>query len=97
MTDRLQVFGATPSPYTLKLLALLRFKHIPYSIHWGDITSNLKKFNLEPAKPSLLPSVIMDSNHLKSVSTDTTPIIENLEITNPLRPVSYTHLTLPTK
>ena len=94
MTDRLQVFGATPSPYTLKLLALLRFKHIPYSIHWGDITSNLKKFNLEPAKPSLLPSVIMDSNHSKSVSTDTTPIIENLEITNPLRPVLPTHSVL---
>lgn len=35
MTDRLELMGAPGSPYTRKMLALLRYRHIDYNIIWG--------------------------------------------------------------
>ena len=33
----LALLGAAGSPYTRKMLALLRFRRIPHAIHWGSI------------------------------------------------------------
>ncbi|MFY8144286.1 MAG: glutathione S-transferase, partial [Caulobacter sp.] len=32
----LALLGAAGSPYTRKMLALLRFRRIPHAIHWGS-------------------------------------------------------------
>ncbi|MBL6693628.1 MAG: glutathione S-transferase family protein [Proteobacteria bacterium] len=85
---RLQVFGSTPSPYTQKLLSLLRYKHIPYDIHWGDAKGRLKVLDIEPPKPVLLPIVLLEDEEKKLVATtDSTPIIRRLENDYPNRQV----------
>lgn len=85
---RLQVFGSTPSPYTQKLLSLLRYKHIPYDIHWGDAKGRLKVLDIEPPKPVLLPIVLLEDEEKKLVATtDSTPIIRRLENVYPNRQV----------
>jgi len=41
MTDKLQIFGATPSPYTQKMISICRYKHIPYEAYfWGMLLEN---------------------------------------------------------
>jgi glutathione S-transferase len=84
--ERLTLIGAPPSPYTRKMIALLRYRHIPYQIIWGnpgellDGEGPLAELNIEPPKPVLLPTFLMrdDSGELKTV-TDSTPIIRRLE------------------
>ena len=37
MTQKIKIFGATPSPYTQKILAAFRYRHIPYIVYNGNI------------------------------------------------------------
>jgi glutathione S-transferase len=76
MQKPIQVFGNVGSPYTQKILALLRYRNIPYTISWGDVIHNLSLLGLQPPKPVLLPTLIFNN---KDVRTDTTPIIRYLE------------------
>ena len=34
--EKVTLIGAPPSPYTRKMIALLRYRGIPYEIIWGD-------------------------------------------------------------
>ena len=34
--EKITLIGAPPSPYTRKMIALLRYRGIPYEIIWGD-------------------------------------------------------------
>ena len=79
MNDRIKVFGNVGSPYTQKILALLRYRNIPYSISWGDVVHNLSLLNIEPPKPVLLPTLIFKEDNKDICKTDTTPIIRYLE------------------
>ena len=76
MQKPIQVFGNVGSPYTQKILSLLRYRKIPYTISWGDVIHNLSLLGLDPPKPVLLPTLVFDN---KDVKTDTTPIIRYLE------------------
>ena len=58
MTDPIKVFGSVGSPYTQKMLSLLRYRNIPYSVSWGDVVQNLSFLNIEPPKPVLLPTMV---------------------------------------
>ena len=89
--DPIALIGSPPSPYTRKMIALLRFKQIPYKVIWGDpvqlLTSgDLANLNIDPPKPSLLPTFILEneSNEL-SAFTDSTPLIRRFEKEYPSR------------
>ena len=80
MSDSIKVFGNVGSPYTQKILALLRYRNIPYTVSWGDVIHNLSLLNIEPPKPVLLPTMLFDNGNGKNIAkTDTTPIIRELE------------------
>ena len=55
----IEVIGAPGSPYTRKLVALLRYRRIPYVVHWRDVAAVLKEKGLEPPKVALLPTVLL--------------------------------------
>ena len=52
-SERITLIGAPPSPYTRKMISLLRYRHINYEIIWGDPGTILDsgeiftKFNIE--------------------------------------------------
>ena len=80
MTDPIKVFGNVGSPYTQKMLSLLRYRNIPYSVSWGDVVQNLSFLNIEAPNPVLLPTMVFkDDKGLDICRTDTTPIIRYLE------------------
>lgn len=76
--DRIELMGAAGSPYTRKMLGVLRYRHLPYSVFWGF--GNTPEGYPEP-KVRLLPTFYFpDGEHgaLMPV-TDSTPIIRRLE------------------
>ncbi len=76
----IRLLGNTPSPYTQKMVALLRYRQIPYSVHWGDTGSELDAMGIERPKPMLLPVFLMPQEDGKEKAIcDSTPIIRTLE------------------
>ncbi len=86
--DRIRLIGGTGSPYTRKMVALLRYRHIPYGIVWGDVAATLDAMGIARPKPVLLPTFLFteDDGGLKAVC-DSTPIIRRLESMYPRRRV----------
>jgi len=76
----LKLIGGTASPYTRKMVALLRYRRIPYSITWGDPGQVLESMGLEKPRPGLLPTFLFpDEGGALVATTDSTPIIRRLE------------------
>jgi glutathione S-transferase len=73
------IIGVPASPYTRKMVALMRYRRIPFVIEWGDARELIKKHNLEEPKPVLLPVIIFDVDGAQKAITDSTPIIRHLE------------------
>ena len=81
MTEKIKVFGAPASPYTQKMISILRYRHIAYEVFMGDVPGRLSRLEgIEPPKPILLPTLLLEdeSGKLKA-TTDTTPIIRRFE------------------
>jgi glutathione S-transferase len=74
----LELMGAAGSPYTRKMLALLRYRRIPHAIHWASHRNPPAGYP-EPAV-KLLPTFYFPAPEggLKAV-VDSTPIIRRLE------------------
>jgi glutathione S-transferase len=87
-TDRVRLVGGTGSPYTQKMLALLRYRHIPYAISWGDPGAHLDALGVARPKPIFMPTFVFDgeAGELEAAS-DSTPIIRRLEGSHPGRSV----------
>lgn len=86
--QRLPLIGATASPYTRKMVALLRYRHIPYNMIWKDPTEALEAMGLEKPKPVLLPTFLFEDEAGKiKAECDSTPIIRRLEASHPGRSV----------
>ena len=80
MSEKIQIFGATPSPYTQKMISIFRYKHIAYEALMGNAAGRLMEKNVEPPKPVLLPTILLkDANGELKPTTDSTPIIRRLE------------------
>jgi len=79
--EKIKVFGVPASPYTQKMISILRYRHIAYEVFMGDVPGRLNRLDgIEPPKPILLPTLLLkdDSGELKA-TTDTTPIIRRFE------------------
>lgn len=86
--ERIKLIGATPSPYTMKMLALMRYRHIPYSMIWGQPEEILSAMGIPAPKPGLLPTFLFDDeNGTTTAVCDSTPIIRRLEKMYPERSV----------
>ncbi len=82
MTERLELTGAPGSPYTRKMLALLRFRHIPYNMIWGGVTGAPEGY--PKPKVQLLPTFYFrDGEGKLEAAVDSTPIIRRLECQYP--------------
>lgn len=77
-SSRLHVLGAAGSPYTRKVIAALRYRHIPYALHWGSHRSPMSGF--PEAKVKLLPTVYFpQADGAYEAQVDSTPILARLE------------------
>lgn len=76
--QRLELTGAPGSPYTRKMIGVLRYRHIPYSVFWG----NGQIPEGYPSPPvRLLPIFFFPDGETGALVpvTDSTPIIRRLE------------------
>jgi glutathione S-transferase len=78
ITEPLRLLGAAGSPYTRKMLALMRYRRIPYAVHWGSHRQGGS--GLPAPKVQLLPTFYFPvaGGALEAV-VDSTPIIRRLE------------------
>ena len=77
-----ELMGAPGSPYTRKMLALMRYRHITYRISWQSITSPGDISHKDRPKPkvALLPTYYLpDANSEIQAVTDSTPILRRFE------------------
>lgn len=86
--ERLRLIGGTGSPYTRKMVALLRYRRIPYSITWGDPVGTLDAMGIEKPRPTFHPTFLFkrEDGNLES-QCDSSPIIRRLESMYPGRSV----------
>ena len=82
-SEAVELSGAPGSPYTRKMLALLRYRNIPYRVLWqGNFTQKAIADRVPYPKPkvSLLPTFYFpdDTGTLQAV-TDSSPILRRLE------------------
>ena len=75
----ISLVGGTASPYTNKMVALLRYRHIPYSITWGDPGQFLDALGVEKPKPVFMPTCLFEEQRVTKAVCDSTPIIRRLE------------------
>jgi glutathione S-transferase len=82
-TEPLLFKGVPGSPYTRKMLAYLRYRHIRYQLLIGDQASHM---NLPEAKVHLLPTFYLhnDQDQLEA-AVDSTPLIRRFEAEFPGR------------
>lgn len=79
MIQPIDLMGAPGSPYTRKMLALMRYREIPFRVHWttGEVPEGFPK-----PKVRLLPTYFLPGKggELEAV-TDSTPLIRRFEKT----------------
>jgi glutathione S-transferase len=83
----IRLIGGTASPYTQKMLALLRYRRIPAAVTWGQPAQACKALGITPPKPELMPTFLFEENGQTIAQCDSTPIIRRLERDFPTRSV----------
>ncbi len=74
----LEFLGAPGSPYTRKMLALLRYRRIPHRVFWGGLHSELK--NYPQPKVALLPTFYFPTDEGgREAMVDSTFILRRIE------------------
>ena len=61
MTDDepIRLTGGTGSPYTQKMLALLRYRRLPYAVNWGSPAEACEAMGVEKPKPIFEPTFFL--------------------------------------
>ena len=77
--DPVQLVGGTGSPYTQKMVALLRYRRIPYAIIWGQPETTCDTLGVEAPKPTFMPTFFFEESGKFTAHCDSTPIIRRLE------------------
>ena len=75
----IRLVGGTGSPYTQKMLALLRYRRLSYAITWGQPEQVCDALGVEKPRPGLLPTFLFEEENGLRAVTDSTPIIRRLE------------------
>ena len=83
--EAVEILGVPASPYTRKMLALLRYRHIPYRVLWGSYIDPPAGYPIPKVK--LLPTVYIPTEAGLQAMVDSTPIIDRLEGLYSQRPV----------
>jgi glutathione S-transferase len=81
MTDDepIRLTGGTGSPYTQKMLALLRYRRLPYAVNWGSPAEACEAMGVEKPKPIFEPTFFFEQAEDTQAVCDSTPIIRRLE------------------
>lgn len=80
--NSVKLMGAPGSPYTRKMLALMRYRRIPYEVRWQSVAigKNNKQDDMPKPKVPLLPTYYMpDADGVVQAVTDSSPILRRLE------------------
>ena len=77
--EPVQLVGGTGSPYTQKMVALLRYRRIPYTITWGQPETMCQGLGVEAPKPTFMPTFFFEEGGEVTAHCDSTPIIRRLE------------------
>ncbi len=76
----IEIIGATASPYTRKILAILRYRQIPHVVHWRDVATVLQEKGLAAPKVALLPTVLLPVDEQGfEVAIDSSPMLRHLD------------------
>ena len=86
--DLLPIRGVPASPYTRKMLALLRYRRIPYRYLQGNLRGDQPHGDLPQPKVGLIPILYLPDEHGElQAEVDSTPLIRRLEDEYPGRSV----------
>ena len=85
--DPIRLVGGTGSPYTQKMVALLRYRRIPYAVTWGQPDQLCDALGVEKPKPIFMPTFLFEESGEIVARCDSTPIIRRLEEMYPGRSV----------
>jgi glutathione S-transferase len=85
--ELVRLVGGTASPYTQKMVALLRYRRVPYAITWGDPGQACDALGVERPRPAFMPTFFFDDAGSTRAVCDSTPIIHRLEEKYPERSV----------
>ena len=75
----IRLAGGTASPYTQKMVALLRYRRIPYAVTWGQPDQVCDALGVDKPKPIFMPTFFFEGEEGISAECDSTPIIRRLE------------------
>ncbi len=79
--ELVRLVGGTASPYTQKMVALLRYRRVPYAITWGQPDLVCDALGVEKPRPTFMPTFFFDEAGSTKAVCDSTPIIRRLEET----------------
>jgi glutathione S-transferase len=85
--EPIRLVGGTASPYTQKMVALLRYRRLPYAVTWGQPEVVCDELGIEKPKPTFMPTFFFEEDGETRATCDSTPIIRRLEEMHPGRSV----------
>ena len=77
--EPIRLVGGTGSPYTQKMLALLRYRRLPCAVNWGVPAVFCDAMGVEKPSPIFEPTFFFEEDGDTKAVCDSTPIIRRLE------------------